>query len=368
MNHFLKIFSASALMVGFAAAAILAANAAERGGMAESAAAEGARIVPAAAYEEASERAVLIPCGTPFGIKMLTDGVVVTDLGDVNAAGSWLSPAEEAGVRAGDVITAINGVTVSDSLSLSAAVQANPRECRLSVMRDGEALEITAVPLRSEDDGDYKLGLWTRDSCAGIGTMTFYDPATGVFGGLGHAVSDVTTGQRLPLLSGEITAVSITDVLKGTSGAPGELCGAFVSDTETGTVKRNTDCGVFGYSDTAPILNEPVEIGYGDEVVKGKATILTTVAGMVPEEYEIEIVKIDRSHGESVRNMTIRVTDERLLRRTGGIVQGMSGSPVLQNGRLIGAVTHVLVNDSAMGYAVFIENMCGEAAILDRAA
>lgn len=368
MNHFLKIFSASVLMIGFAAAAILAPSAAARGGMAESAAAEGGGIVPAAAYEEASERAVLIPCGTPFGIKMLTDGVVVTDLGDVNAAGSWLSPAEEAGVRAGDVITAINGVTVSDSLSLSDAVQASPGGCRLSVMRDGEALEITAVPLRSEDDGDYKLGLWTRDSCAGIGTMTFYNPATGVFGGLGHAVSDVTTGQRLPLLSGEITAVSITDVLKGTSGAPGELCGAFVSDTETGTVKRNTDCGVFGYSDTAPILNEPVEIGYGDEVVKGKATILTTVAGMVPEEYEIEIVKIDRGHGDSVRNMTIRVTDERLLRRTGGIVQGMSGSPVLQNGRLIGAVTHVLVNDSAMGYAVFIENMCGEAAALDRAA
>lgn len=363
MSHFWKIFSASALMVGFAAAAILAPSAAGRGGAEES-----GGVVPAAAYEEVSERAVLIPCGTPFGIKMLTDGVVVTDLGDVNAAGSWLSPAEEAGVRAGDVITAVNGVAILDSLSLSEAVQKNPDECRLSVMRDGEALEITAVPLRSEDDGDYKLGLWTRDSCAGIGTMTFYDPAAGVFGGLGHAVSDVTTGQRLPLLSGEITAVSITDVLKGTSGAPGELCGAFVSDTETGKVMRNTDCGVFGYSDIAPILNEPVEIGYGDEVEKGKATILTTVAGMVPEEYEIEIVKIDRGHGESVRNMTIRVTDERLLRRTGGIVQGMSGSPVLQNGRLIGAVTHVLVNDSAMGYAVFIENMCGEAAMLDRAA
>ncbi len=153
MSHFLKIFSASALMVGFAAAVILAPSAAARGGMAESAA-DGGGIVPAAAYEEVSERAVLIPCGTPFGIKMLTDGVVVTDLGDVNAAGSWLSPAEEAGVRAGDVITAINGVAVSDSLSLSDAVQASPGGCRLSVMRDGEAREITAVPLRPEDDGD----------------------------------------------------------------------------------------------------------------------------------------------------------------------------------------------------------------------
>lgn len=352
MRKFLKAFSVSALMAAFAAAVTLG-----RSGMA-------AELSAAAVYEEVSERAVLIPCGTPFGIKMLTDGVVVTDFGYVNGAVSQLSPAEAAGIHTGDVITAVNGKPISDSAALSDAVQENPAQCRLSVTRGGEALEFTATPLRSAEDGFYKLGLWTRDSCAGIGTMTFYDPASGVFGGLGHAVSDVTTGLRLPLLEGEITAVSITDVLKGSSGSPGELCGAFVSDTETGTVKLNSECGVFGYSEITPILNDPIEIGYSSEVEKGKATILTTVAGMMPEEYEIEIVKIDRGSGASVRNMTIRVTDERLLRRTGGIVQGMSGSPVLQNGRLIGAVTHVLVNDAAMGYAVFIENMCAESAAL----
>ncbi len=318
-------------------------------------------IRPAAVYGEPERRESLIPCGTPFGIKMLTDGVVVTDFGYVNGEISQTSPAEAAGIHTGDVITAVNGTEVSDSAALSAAVQENPEECRLCVLRDGESLELTASPVRSPEDGLYKLGLWTRDSCAGIGTMTFYDPETGIYGGLGHAVSDISTGLRLPLLKGEITAVSITDVLKGSSGSPGELCGAFVSDTKTGTVEVNSDCGVFGRSEITPILSDPVEIAYSNEVEKGKASILTTVAGMMPEEYEIEIVKIDRGSGSSARNMTIRVTDEELLRRTGGIVQGMSGSPILQNGRLIGAVTHVLVNDSAMGYAVFIENMCAEA-------
>ncbi|MCM1335405.1 MAG: SpoIVB peptidase [Bacteroides sp.] len=352
MKNFWRALSVSALMLGFASSVALGRSQA------------AAQLSASAVYEEVGEREVVIPCGTPFGIKMLTDGVVVTDFGYVNGAMSQLSPAEAAGVHTGDVIVAVDGASVKDSAALSDAVQKADGECRLTVLRDGETLELTATPLRSEEDGFYKLGLWTRDSCAGIGTMTFYDPETGVFGGLGHAVSDVTTGLRLPLLEGEITAVSITDVLKGSGGSPGELCGAFVSDTETGTVKLNGECGVFGYSETTPILNDPIEIGYSGEVEKGKATILTTVAGMMPEEYEIEIVRIDRGSGSSVRNMTIRVTDERLLRRTGGIVQGMSGSPVLQNGRLVGAVTHVLVNDSTMGYAVFIENMCREATAL----
>lgn len=326
---------------------------------------EEVAVSAAAAYSDAEQEArpSLIPCGTPFGIKMLTDGVIVTDFGYVNGEISQTSPAEAAGVRTGDVITAVNGTPVLDSAALSAAVQENPEECVISVERGGESMEITASPVLSAEDGLYKLGLWTRDSCAGIGTMTFYDPETGIFGGLGHAVSDVTTGLQLPLLEGEITAVSITDVLKGSSGSPGELCGAFVSSTKTGTVEINSGCGIFGHSDIAPILGEPLEIAYSGEVQKGKAAVLTTVAGMMPQEYEIEIVKIENS-GSSARNMTIRVTDSDLLDRTGGIVQGMSGSPIIQNGRLIGAVTHVLVNDSAMGYAVFIENMFDEAETL----
>lgn len=315
-----------------------------------------------AVYEE---RRTLVPCGTPFGIKMLTDGVIVTDFGAVNSPADCISPAEAAGIKRGDVITSVNNIEICDSLSLSEAVQQSENICTLEIIRDGKTMTITAAPVRSDEDGEYKLGLWTRDSCAGIGTMTFYDPENNIFGGLGHSVSDVSTGMTLPLLDGEITSVTITDVLKGTDGVPGELRGAFISDRETGTVEINSEYGVFGYSDITPVLNEPMEIAYSDEIKKGQATIYTTVAGMMPQEYDIEIEKIDYGSTSASRNMTIRITDKELLSLTGGIVQGMSGSPIIQDGRIIGAVTHVLINDSAMGYGIFIENMCDAAEQLE---
>lgn len=315
-----------------------------------------------AVYEE---RKTLVPCGTPFGIKMLTDGVVVTDFGAVNSPADCISPAEAAGIKRGDIITSVNGIEICDSASLSEAVQDSADKCTLEIIRDGQVINITATPVQSDDDGEYKLGLWTRDSCAGIGTMTFYDPENNIFGGLGHSVSDISTGMTLPLLDGEITTVTITDVLKGSDGVPGELRGAFISDGETGTVEINSEYGVFGYSDISPVLNDPMEIAYSDEIKKGKATIYTTIAGMMPREYEIEIEKIDYGSTSASRNMTIRITDKELLSLTGGIVQGMSGSPIIQDGRIVGAVTHVLINDSAMGYGIFIENMCGAAEQLE---
>lgn len=315
-----------------------------------------------AVYEE---RKTLVPCGTPFGIKMLTDGVVVTDFGAVNGTYDCVSPAEAAGIKKGDIITEVNGIAVSDSISLSDAVQLSETVCDIELIRSGSSISLTATPVLSEDDGEYKLGLWTRDSCAGIGTMTFYDPENNIFGGLGHSVSDISTGMTLPLLEGEINTVTITDVLKGSSGIPGELRGAFISDSEIGTVEINSEYGVFGYSNITPVLNEPMEIAHSDEIQKGKATIYTTVAGMMPREYEIEIEKIDYGSTSASRNMTIRITDKELLSLTGGIVQGMSGSPIIQDGRIIGAVTHVLINDSAMGYGIFIENMCDVACQLE---
>ena len=315
-----------------------------------------AEAVPAASYSEAAERRTVIPCGTPFGIKMLTDGVVVTDLGAVNGRLSQQSPAEAAGIRKGDIITAINGVSVTDSESLSRAVQEDPL-CTISVIRGEEELTFTANALESDKDGEYKLGMWTKDSVAGIGTMTYYDPDTGVFAGLGHGVSDASSGVRMPLLSGEITAVTITDVVRGADGMPGELCGAFISSVEIGTLTLNSDFGIFGDCTAEPLLGDPVEVAYKDEVHTGHAVIYATTGGMMPEEYDIEIVSIDRGSTSPVRNMTIRITDPDLLARTGGIVQGMSGSPILQDGRLVGAVTHVLVNEADMGYAVFAENM-----------
>lgn len=315
---------------------------------------------PAASYTEPAARRTVVPCGTPFGIKMLTDGVMVTDFGAVNGRLSQQSPAEAAGIRKGDIVTSVNGVGITDSLSVGSAVQLDPK-CTICVIREGKEMTFTANALRSDTDGEYKLGMWTKDSVAGIGTMTYYDPETERFGGLGHGISDTCTGVRMPLLKGEITAVTITDVIRGSSGCPGELCGAFISSVEIGMITGNNDFGVFGECTAAPILAEPVEIASKDEVRTGKAVILTTIGGMTPKEYDIEIVSIDRSESSSTRNMTIRVTDPELLSHTGGIVQGMSGSPIIQNGRLAGAVTHVLVNDSAMGYAVFAENMVNAA-------
>ena len=301
---------------------------------------EASRAFPAASYTEVTDRKKVIPCGTPFGIKMLTDGVVVTDFGAVNGRLSQQSPAEAAGIRKGDIIKSVNGISITDSISVSEAVQEDP-VCTINVLRGSEELTFTANALESASDGQYKLGMWTKDSVAG----------------LGHGVSDTASGVRMPLLSGEITAVTVTDVIRGSAGSPGELCGAFISSVEIGTLTLNSDFGVFGHCETSPILSEPVEIAHRDEVTAGKAVIRTTTGGMMPEEYEIEIVSIDRSSTSPVRNMTVRITDETLLSRTGGIVQGMSGSPIIQNGRLVGAVTHVLVNDSCMGYAVFAENM-----------
>lgn len=315
-----------------------------------------------AVYEE---RRMLVPCGTPFGIKMLTDGVIVTDFGAVNIESECISPAEAAGIKRGDVIISVNGIDVNDSITLSETVQDSIDVCTLKILRNGKEIDITAKPVLSDDDGEYKLGLWTRDSCAGIGTMTFYDPENNIFGGLGHSVSDISTGMTLPLLDGEITTVTITDILKGSDGVPGELRGAFISESKTGTVEINSEYGVFGYSDITPVLNEPMEVADSDEIKKGKAVIYTTVAGMMPKEYDIEIEKIDYGSTSASRNMTIRITDKELLSLTGGIVQGMSGSPIIQDGRIIGAVTHVLVNDSAMGYGIFIENMCDAACELE---
>ncbi len=312
--------------------------------------------LPAANYTQYEKSRTVIACGTPFGIKMLTDGVVVTDFGAVNGRLSQQSPAEAAGIRKGDVITSVNGIGVYDSISLSDAVQLDP-ECEIELIRDGTELEFTVTALISDTDGEYRLGMWTKDSVAGIGTMTYYDPETGVFAGLGHGVSDTSTGIRMPLLSGEITAVTITDVIRGAGGVPGELCGAFISTVEIGKLTLNSDYGVFGICDNSPILSEPVEIARRDEVKAGKAVIYTTTGGMMPEEYEIEIISLDRNSTSPAKNMTVRITDEELLSRTGGIVQGMSGSPIIQNGKLVGAITHVLVGDPSLGYAVFAENM-----------
>jgi len=307
-----------------------------------------------------SERRYLVPCGTPFGLKMTTDGVLVVGLSPVETASGTVCPAEAAGVRKGDLITAVNGEELESFSGLADEVASSGGGAvELRIVREDESVLLSVLPVQSVS-GDYQCGIWGRDSSAGIGTVTFYDPATGAFGGLGHGACDADTGSLPPLAEGEVLPAVILDVVPGTAGTPGELQGSFTGGFSFGTILRNTSCGVFGLMRTSPSPAEPVEVCRKQEILPGEAQVLTTVDGKDPALYSIEIEKVSYSDTPA-RNMVIRVTDPALLQVTGGIVQGMSGSPILQNGKLIGAVTHVLINDPTQGYGIFIENMLSAA-------
>ena len=301
-----------------------------------------------------TQRRYLVPCGTPFGLKMTTEGVLVVGLSPVETNSGTVCPAQTAGIQKGDIITAANGQQLTSFQQLAQQVSAG-EPVELSVNREGATFSLSVVPVLSAS-GSYQCGIWGRDSSAGIGTVTFYDPATGMFGGLGHGVCDADTGSLMPLAEGDILPASILDVVPGTVGTPGELRGTFSSGFSIGTMLKNTSCGVFGLMRLSPSSNEPMEVGQKQEVFSGPAQILVTTIGEKPVLYDIEIEKVNYSDTPT-RNMILRVTDSDLLAVTGGIVQGMSGSPILQNGKLIGAVTHVLVNDPTRGYGIFIENM-----------
>ncbi len=307
---------------------------------------------------------ILTPSGEAFGLKMLTDGVMVTEYGGVEGVNGFRSPAKEGGIMTGDIIVSVNGVKTETAAQLSDAVQLNYDRTEVKVVRGEEKLTLQLTPEKSKGDGIYKLGIWTRDSCAGIGTLTYYDKRNMTYGGLGHSVCDADTGALLPLAHGETVPVCINNVVKGVNGRPGELCGSFMSASASGDILINTDCGVFGHTNSVPD-GERLPMAFKQEIEIGNAVILTTVNGMTPECFGIVIEKADYNSGTAVKNMVIRIDDERLLQKTGGIVQGMSGSPIIQNGRLVGAVTHVFVNDISRGYAVFAENMYKISAGLD---
>lgn len=308
---------------------------------------------------------MLAPCGTPFGVKILTDGVIVVGLNDITTADGTVNPGKQANIQTGDIIYKINGVEVSSNDDVAKAISSSKGETvSVELQRDGKNLTLPLTPALSSIDNTYKAGLWVRDSSAGIGTVSFYDPQTGAFGGLGHAISDVDTGEVLPVLKGDVVNVKIHDIVKGTVGTPGELRGSFVSNESCGTITVNNDSGVFGTMYEAPYYDRLVPMGLKQEIQTGKATILTTINGSTPKEYEIIIEKFNLFENSPTKNMVIRITDPELLELCGGIVQGMSGSPILQNGKLVGAVTHVFVNDPTRGYAIFAENMYQNVSIL----
>ncbi len=296
------------------------------------------------------EETLLLPGGMIFGVKFFTEGVLVVGLDEGRK-----SPAFAAGVRVNDVIIKVDGVRVNDACALCDAIDATEgRQVELTCLRNGEELKLRVTPRKTENG--YKTGITVRDSGAGIGTVTYIDPESGLFGGLGHGICDPDTGKPMPLGRGILLGVSIGGIKKGVSGAPGEIRGSFQGG-KLGAVTGNTECGIFGiYSDLPKPLYPAMKIGKRNEITEGEATILCTLDERGICEYKAELSDINRK-ADGGRCFTVKVTDDRLLSLSGGIVQGMSGSPIIQNGKIVGAVTHVLINDPTTGYGIFIENM-----------
>ena len=313
---------------------------------------------PAFAESGNGARPMLVPMGQAIGIKLFSDGVLVVGLSPIETEQGALCPGRACGLKEGDVITGVNGRQVDTIEEVQRAVAADSGgELTIRAMRGKKSLQLTAAPVQNKE-GEYQLGVWLRDSMAGIGTMTFYDPESGAFGALGHGVNDVDTSILMPMESGAIMAAEVSGVERGVSGTPGALQGDFDMSGDLGTLRANTPQGVFGTigSKTFAQGREQLPAAKPSEVRTGEAFILSNIRGKQVERFSVEITKINPD-SDGDRNLMLRVTDPRLLEATGGIVQGMSGSPILQNGKLIGAVTHVLINSPEKGYGIFIENM-----------
>ena len=290
----------------------------------------------------------LVPGGGAVGIRMTTDGVVVAGISEVETSSGKRSPAADAGLKKGDVITRLGGSEIATAQDFKAALSAlDGSKTTVPFERGGKQKQLNITPAQGTD-GAWKLGLWLRDGISGVGTLTFYDPATGVYGALGHCISG-DDGEALPLGDGGIYGAEIVGIVQGTVGAPGQLDGKTDAAAFLGDIRINCGCGIFG---TADFDGETMDTG---EFETGPATIRCTLEGSQTREYGIEIKKVySSSEGTTVM---LTVTDPELIALTGGIVQGMSGSPIIQNGRLVGAVTHVFVNDPTSGYGVSIEDM-----------
>ena len=303
-----------------------------------------------------SRRKYVVPGGNAFGIRLYTKGVMIIRIDGVTTQSGNVSPGKAAGLKEGDMIISVDGVDVYRNRELSAIfASSGGKTLKLEIERDSKKKEINFTPVLCSEDSTYKGGLWIRDSTAGIGTVTWYDRTNGIFAGLGHAVCDADTGEIMPLSGGDAVEAEIKGCYKGTNGSAGELCGVFSSGS-IGSLYINGETGVYGIMDSFDADDKVVPVALRQEVKTGAAQIICTVDDTGAEYYNIEIRKIFDGT-DNQRNMVIKVTDPVLLEKTGGIVQGMSGSPILQNGMLVGAVTHVFVDDPTEGYAIFAQNM-----------
>lgn len=314
----------------------------------------------------------ILPGGYPVGVKMNVKGVLVVGLEEIETEeGTRVNPGLLAGIQIGDSILSIDGIKVDQARDVQTLINdsnAIGKPVLLRVKRKDEILTMTVKPVKSVETSRFQLGVWVRDKTAGIGTLTFYHPETGNFGALGHAITDPDTGSILKVANGELVNAKVVSVKQGRAGEPGEIKGIFYEDDAPfGKLQMNTEFGIFGSTYGTyrnPYYSEPLEIGYQDEIKQGKAYILCTLEQDQIERFEVTIEKINKQSKPNTKSMIIRVTDPRLLAMSGGIVQGMSGSPLIQDGKMIGAVTHVFVNDPERGYAIFIEWMLQQEAQL----
>lgn len=312
----------------------------------------------------------VVPGGHAVGILLSSNGLVVVRTSGVTTAdGAERAPAQEAGLVAGDIIVEAGGVSVNHPVELESLVESYGRQGKalpLTIKRKGEELRLSVTPVLAQDPGGrgvrYMLGVYLKDPAAGVGTLTFWDPVSGRYGALGHMIAE--GGEAASLTDGRIVAAEIHGINPGSRGRPGEKVGIFEPGDALGTIEKNTPVGIFGQLIRPPrAVAQPVPIALSHEIKEGKAEILTVIEGGRVESFEVQIVSVQRQSRPSGKGLVIRVSDPRLIERTNGIVQGMSGSPILQDGKLIGAVTHVFINDPLRGFGVLAEWMVYEAGL-----
>lgn len=307
----------------------------------------------------------LIPGGKCIGVTLSTKGVLVTDISDVtNEEGKHQSPAKDAGLKPGDLIQSFNNQPTLTVSELNTAIKASDgKASSLKFLRDGKEHQVLITPQLSQSDHNFKIGAWVKDAASGIGTVTYFDPQTKEFAALGHGICDSDTGEILNIEKGNLYTSSIVSVNKGEKGMPGELNGVFEEDSPIlGEITQNLSSGIFGKTHKNFLDNQnSLPIALRKDVKEGNAKILSNIEGQKTEEFDIEILRIIPNNISVQKGMVIKITDQKLIDKTGGIVRGMSGSPIIQNGRLVGAVTHVFVNDPTKGYGIFIEDMLSAA-------
>ena len=301
---------------------------------------------------------MLVPVGKTVGVTMDTQGLLVLGTGSVDGENGRSNTPCKGILQAGDLLIEADGqILENKEMFLEAVEKSEGRAVSLRLQRGGREKEVSVKPVYSTVDGTYKIGAWIRDSIQGIGTVTYYDPKEQTFGALGHGVYDVDTGELMQIREGALVSVELTEIVKGQKGKAGELTGRIALQEKFARIDENTEAGIFGSIGTTVFDGEVLPVAAAAEIKKGKAHILSDLEGNGVKAYEIEIESLRKDGGKAHKDMTIRITDARLLQLTGGIVQGTSGSPILQDGKLVGAVTHVMVNDPTRGYGIFLEHM-----------